>query len=895
MKKQWLIALGIVLVAGIGGFIRLAWASDDPSERLQPHRPTAGRKTFKTRNRPDSGELRTLDDSNRPGTTLPLERTDVAVEISGFLARTTVTQTFSNPNTSPIEAVYTFPLSQNGAVDAMTMRIGPRNIRGEIKRRSEAREIYEAARQAGNTASLLDQERPNIFTQSVANIPPGEKVKVVLSYVETIAYEDGQYEYVFPMVVGPRYNPAGVADAERIPTQTPPQTRAGSDISISVALDSGVPLYGVDSPTHDIDTASRTNTGAAVRLRSEGEIPNQDFILRYGVAGEAIADTIFEHYDARGGFFSFVLQPPAKVTDDVATPKELVFVLDTSGSMRGFPIEKAKACMALALGDLRPRDTFNLITFAGDTRILFSKPVPATAENLAVARAFLNDQRGGGGTEMMTAIRAALEPSDASDHLRIVCFMTDGFVGNDQEIIQEVKRHPNARVFSFGIGGSVNRFLLDKLAEAGRGEVEYVGLGDDGDAAAQRFYERVHTPLLTDISIDWGGLPVTDVLPSRLPDLFSVKPLVVSGRFTKAAEGVVTVRGRQAGKPFERKLRVALTDRENRHDVLSTLWARKKIDDLLVNPDTAAGDLEGSITRLGLDFRLMTNYTSFVAVDENGRDTREETAIRRAKPESEEATTRNAKQQVATGVLGGVYGGVPGGIPGGVPGGVVGGTGNAAPPPLPPSTTTATDSARLAEAPVPTGPVRKSEGALRGASTRRITPEYPVVAKNTGTQGDVVVEVLIHEGGAVISARAVSGPALLQKAAADAARKWEFKPTMLNGVPVKTAGAITFRFNLGGFGAAGISTSGSALASEIDDFISGRTTATPGFVDGEWLLVVVVFDRLSPETVRQLKTLGFEISRTDEKSATVSGRIPRSKVQTLATWRNVRFIAPGKR
>jgi Ca-activated chloride channel family protein len=502
----------------------------------------------------------------------PLKHTDVKAEISGFLSRVVVTQEFENPYKDKIEAVYTFPLPQNAAVDDMTMRVGDRTVRGKIKRREEARAVYEAARRAGNVASLLDQERPNIFTQSVANIAPGEKVSVTISYVETLKYEDGSYEFVFPMVVGPRYSPGtptgkqgggwspdttNVPDASRItPPVAPKGTRAGHDISIEVALDAGVPLDDLKSTNHEVDSERLTAHSAFVRLRKGNEIPNRDFILKFDVAGRKIEDAVLTHRanhgDSGEGFFTMLLQPPDRVTVEDVTPKEIVFVLDTSGSMMGFPIEKAKEAMKLALDGLYPQDTFNLITFAGDTHILFQQPVSATKENLRKAQAFLASREGGGGTEMMKAIRAALDPSDAQNHIRIVCFMTDGYIGNDMEIVSEVQKHPNARVFSFGIGQSVNRFLLDKMAEQGRGEVEYVSLNDDGSAAAKRFHERVRNPLLTDISIDWAGLPVTDIYPKRIPDLFSVKPVVVCGRYTSGARGVIKLKGKVAGRDFTR-------------------------------------------------------------------------------------------------------------------------------------------------------------------------------------------------------------------------------------------------------------------------------------------------------------------------------------------------------
>ncbi|MEK7750988.1 MAG: VWA domain-containing protein, partial [Acidobacteriota bacterium] len=346
----------------------------------------------------------------------------------------------------------------------------------------------DAARKRGQVASLRVQERPNIFTQHVANILPGNKVTITISYVETLKYEAGAYEFVFPMVVGPRYVPAGVRDASRItPPVTPPGTRAGHDIAIEVALDAGVPIDTLVSPTHDSVVERPNAHQALVRLKNQAVLPNKDFILRYDVLGRQMQDAVLTHRAARGGFFTLILTPPERVAERDITPKEIVFVLDTSGSMSGFPIEKAKEAMRLALNGLNPQDTFNLITFSGDTHILFPEPVPATPANLSQAQAFLASRSGGGGTEMMKAIRAALDPSDSQRHLRVVCFMTDGFVGNDMEIIAEVQRHPNARVFSFGIGSSVNRFLLDKMAEEGRGEVEYVGLNEDGSAAARRF------------------------------------------------------------------------------------------------------------------------------------------------------------------------------------------------------------------------------------------------------------------------------------------------------------------------------------------------------------------------------------------------------------------------
>jgi Ca-activated chloride channel family protein len=587
------------------------------------------------------GSLVVLDPDGKPKAQCPLKHTDVKAEISGFLSRVILTQEFENPFKEKIEAVYTFPLPQNAAVDDMTMIVGDRTVRGKILRREEAQAVYEAAKAGGQVASLLDQERPNIFTQSVANILPGDQIRITISYVEKLKYSGGAYEFMFPMVVAPRYVPGTspanqqegngfapgtnqVPDASRItPRPVPEGMRAGHDVSLDITLDAGVAIDGLESKTHPIAIERTDERRAHVRLKNSATIPNKDFVLRYDVAGSAIQDALLTHRSTmQGGFFTMILQPPERVTAEDVMPKELVFVVDTSGSMSGFPIEKAKETMKLALDNLYPTDTFNLITFAGDTHILFPQPVAANVENLKKAQAFLDSRSGSGGTEMMKAIKAALDPSDAQGHVRIVCFLTDGEVGNDMEIISEVQKHPNARVFAFGIGSSVNRFLLDKVAEYGRGEVEYVALNDDGSAAARRFHERVRSPLLTDISIEWNGLPVADVYPQRIPDLFSAKPVILSGRYTAGAHGIVRLKAKMAGNDFVREIPVDFPEVESQHDVLASLWARDRIDDLMgqdyagLQHANMRPELKETITQIGLEYRLMTQFTSFVAVEE---------------------------------------------------------------------------------------------------------------------------------------------------------------------------------------------------------------------------------------------------------------------------------------
>ena len=886
----------------------------------------------------------------------PLKNTTVKTDISGFLARVRVTQEFENSFNEPIEAVYTFPLSQNGAVDDMTMKIGDRTIRGKIMKREEARQVYEAARSEGKTASLLDQERPNIFTQAVANIMPGDKVIIEISYVETLKYEDGAYEFAFPMTVGPRYIPGSVKDAAKI---KPPvaETRNGSDISIEVDLNAGVPVEEIRSTSHDIEQVNFTPNKAKISLRGEKTIPNKDFILRYDVTGKRIEDAVLAHRDERGGFFTLVLQPPDKIATEDRTPKEIVFVLDTSGSMYGFPIEKAKEAMKMSLEGLYPDDTFNLITFSGDTSILFDKPVPATQDNLDKAQAFLESRQGGGGTEMMKAIKASMDPSDAADHLRVVCFMTDGYVGNDDEIIGEIQKHPNARVFSFGIGNSVNRSLLDKMAAEGKGEVEYVSLTDNGTKAAKKFYERVRTPLLTDLSIDWNGMPVADIYPNKLSDLFSAKPVILHGRYTKAASGTIKLKGKVAGMPYEREIKIDLPESESANDSLASLWARTRIDELSsarLNPASAAKgeEFDKQVTNLGLEFRLLTSFTSFVAVEDrvvnqNGKPMTVQVPVQipegvnramavgdgdvvtvgdvsetvnvtssqvsnlpmnsrrllnlmvidgassseKSKPS---AKNRKAHRRSGSGSGNGV----------GLGSGFGYGTGS---------------GGGSAPAAIPKG------ATVNGKATSLPKPDYPMAARAIKADGIVAVQIVIDPAGNVSSASAISGQPLLRVAAEQAARQAKFEPSRINGVPVSARRLINYNFTDPENTASVLVSADSAFSADQTTPLQAELTpemllekrrkekfhawiyslivrldkkeATPGtneaaFVRDGKASIRIELAKASPETLEKLRALGFELV-SDKGGKTLIGRIAIEKLADLAEIDAVSVVLPS--
>lgn len=567
---------------------------------------------------------------------MPLQHTDVQIEVSGFLARAKVTQAYHNPFTKPIEAVYTFPLPEDAAVDDMSMTIGNRTIKGAIKRRDEARKIYEKAREQGQRASLLEQERPNIFTQAVANIMPGDNIIITIQYVDILDYSEGNYELVFPMVVGPRYIPDGetlgksgtgwspdvksVPDASKItPPVLKPGQRTGHDISLAVKLDAGVPVQGLNSTSHVIDTANISSNKKEIKLHPADTIPNKDFILRYAVAGQAPEMAVIPHYDARGGFFTLIIQPQREVTDNQTVPRELIFIVDTSGSMQGFPMEKSKEAMWKLIKGMRTTDTFNVVRFAGDTGTLWPTPQPYNAETSQEANKFIEGFQGSGGTEMQLGIIEALSQPAAEGKLRIAFLLTDGYVGNETDIFQAIeKERRGARVFTLGVGSSVNRHLLDRSAVIGRGEAFYVRQDEDSKAVIDKFFSRVDRPSLAYININWGNLDVEQMYPAKVPDLWAGQPIQITGRYQRGGTAEIVVTGQLGQKSYQQKLQVNLPSSAPAHEAIASVWARKKVQSLMDDMVTQ-GEIQtliDEVTQVGLTFRLMTRWTSFVAVEE---------------------------------------------------------------------------------------------------------------------------------------------------------------------------------------------------------------------------------------------------------------------------------------
>jgi len=571
---------------------------------------------------------------------LPLEHTSVEIRVSGNLQRATVRQVYGNPMDEPIEAVYVFPLPQSGAVDRMDMWIGDRLVHGEIHQRDLARQIYEEALESGQTASLLEQERPNIFTQSVGNILPGDSITVEISYVAPVEYDEGEYELVFPMVVGPRFIPGAptegsdrgwadptdeVPDADRItPPVVPEGTRAGYDIELSVKVDPGVNVQDIESLNHEVKRFRLAGV-AYVELAQADEIPNRDFVLRYRTAGESIQTGVLAHSGDLGGHFMMVLQPDADVPVEEITPKEMFFVVDCSGSMSGQPMEVAKETVRQFVSGMNPDDSFQIIRFSETASGMAPHPLENTEENVERGIRYINALAGGGGTMMIEGIRAAVGYPEDPERMRFVIFLTDGFIGNEAQIMGELQETmgDRTRLFSVGVGSSPNRYLIEGLAEEGRGHAYYVGLREDPDEAVSSIYRKINDPYLVGIDIDWNGLDVMDVYPERIPDLYAGQPLVVVGRYGDAGSAEVTVSGTIAGEGWSQTMNVDLPAEEEDHDVIQNLWARKRIHELNRSMYNAGGDrrdqLVQEITDTALDYQIMSQYTAFVAVSEEVR------------------------------------------------------------------------------------------------------------------------------------------------------------------------------------------------------------------------------------------------------------------------------------
>jgi Ca-activated chloride channel homolog len=563
-------------------------------------------------------------DGAAPGVdALPLKSTRVAIRVAGVIADVRVTQIYRNEGMLPLEARYLFPASTRAAVHAMKMRVGERLIEAQIREKNAARREYDTAKQQGRSAALLEQQRANALQMSVAHVLPGDEIVIELAYTETVLPVDGVYRLVYPAVVGPRYNGAPGAQSHRAENWiAQPTLRAGTParhtLALAVDIDAPVPVQEVQSPSHAVEPTGIGSRRASLQLAAAAEHADRDFVLAYRLAGREIASGVLLHQGSDENHFMALIEPPASVPSGAIVPREYVFVLDVSGSMHGFPLATAKTLLRTLVTNLKPSDTFNIIPFAGGHSLLSLRSVAATSDNVAAAIRFIDAQQGRGSTELLAALRRALALPAESDRARSFVVITDGYVTIEKEAFDLVRANLGAaNVFSFGIGSSVNRLLVEGLARAGRGEAFVVLSADQAAAEAERFRAYIEAPVLTGIRVHFRGFDAYDVDPPQVPDLFARRPIVVSGKFRGVPSGAIEIEGITATGAYWNSIDVATSVLDGaRTAALALLWARSRIATLgdyqkLAHDSTAAGE----ITALGLKYGLLTDYTSFVAVD----------------------------------------------------------------------------------------------------------------------------------------------------------------------------------------------------------------------------------------------------------------------------------------
>lgn len=557
---------------------------------------------------------------------LTLKHTNVEAEVAGNISEVEVTQVFSNPYDKPLEAIYKFPLPDDAAVDDMEIKIGNQIIRGEIKRSEEAVEIYEEAKEEGKTAALLEQERDNIFQQSLANILPGEEIEVTIRYSNSLRFEGENYEFIFPMVVAPRYSADDIqaSGLGAIAAQSKvPQRRSGQDISVNLEIDAGVPIQNLTSPTHEI-TTQILSSSTSISLANSDEIPNKDLIVRYQVTGKATQSTMLTQADQRGGHFATYLIPAVDYQTEEIVPKDVVFLMDTSGSQAGAAIAQSKALMTHFVEGLNPQDTFTIIDFSSATKKLSQQPLKNTEKNRARAQHYIDRINAGGGTNLMNGINEVVNfPETEDGRLRTVVLLTDGLIGDDRTIIGMIENQlkPGNRIFTFGVGPSTNHFLLNRLAEVGRGESEIIPEQDDPQEVVAEFFEEIENPILTNVKVSWlGEGTAPEIYPEHMPDLYDNQPLVLHGKKGDRHNGQLKVIGTMAGGETYEKIFDVNFDQVQGNGAIAQLWGRAKIKEYM-NDMYWQTTTEGvnTVTNTALDYRLVSDYTSFVAVSDEIR------------------------------------------------------------------------------------------------------------------------------------------------------------------------------------------------------------------------------------------------------------------------------------
>ncbi|HPR25857.1 TonB family protein [Lentimicrobium sp.] len=555
---------------------------------------------------------------------LPLKSTSAKVRIAGVIAHVTVSQVYQNRGNQPVEAVYVFPGSTRSAVHAMQMKIGSRTITARIETRDQAQKDYNAAVKKGRTASLLEQQRPNVFEMHVGNIMPGDLVEVEIAYTETLQQREGVYEFVYPTVAGPRYH-KGSSEGNGGPEwNANPWLKEGELPAYTFDLDcsilSGLPLREVRCTSHQVEIDYTDRNSASVKLgNSELHGGNRDFILQYRIGGEGVESGVWLYSDGKENFFMASIQPPARMESEMIPPREYIFIVDVSGSMYGFPLQVSKKLISGLLNGLKPSDQFNILFFSGGSAQFARQSVAATGENISAALRMLDGQQGGGGTELLPALKQALSMKASGNYARTFVIATDGYVTVEKEAFELIRTSLNeASFFSFGIGSSVNRFLIEGLAHAGAGESCIITSEQEATEKAGSFLKYISSPLLTGVNIAFNEFMVDEPEPASVPDLFASRPVVIFGKYRGKPQGSIVLSGKTGKGDYEVRIPLSQAVVSSDNEAIKYLWAReqiRRVDDYAGGYSGVPKDVEERVTGLGLRYNLLTSYTSFVAVD----------------------------------------------------------------------------------------------------------------------------------------------------------------------------------------------------------------------------------------------------------------------------------------
>jgi Ca-activated chloride channel homolog len=561
---------------------------------------------------------------------VPLEQTTIILDVVGPLATARVSQRFRNSHTAPLDALYVFPLPSEAAVTGFELQVGTRLITGELRPHDQAREAFTAAAQRGADAALLSRQRPNLFSIELANLQPDEVVEARLSFFSQVPFDDGWFNLAVPTVVLPRYFPAGAPTGpEQGAVPLLPAGAPGHRLSLQISLDVG---QRSELDARGFAYTIREERGRTlVSLSDAAAVPDRDAVLRYRPAGEGYSAAGFAYRAAeRPGAALIMLTPRALPSPSEVLPRELLFVFDRSGSMGGESIVQARNALRACLRALNPADTFNIFPFDNVVEQLAPAPLPFTQQSVDAADHFIATIDARGGTEIAGALGAALaQPRDPA-RLRVIVFLTDGAVGNEDQVLRSLAGQLNeARVYAFGVGSAVNRFLLDRLAAIGRGSAEYILHGEPIEPAVQRFQRRAALPLLRDISVDWGGASVSAGLPDPLPDLYAGQPLVLLARYSGSHDQHtrVTIRGRTSQGSYSEQIALELPaatpDRSGAWAALPQLWARARLqvleDEARLNRQRSES-LNAEAAALAIEYGLLSAHTAFVAVEEAPAD-----------------------------------------------------------------------------------------------------------------------------------------------------------------------------------------------------------------------------------------------------------------------------------